>query len=487
MEYMEQTTVGTAFKFLGPFLKLYSMYANNHQQASNTLQENLQKNEKFATFVAEQEERPEVNGLKLGALLITPVQRIPRYKLLLEDLLENTSPEHHDYLHLKEAAKQVGEIALHINEHVRQHENFQKMLLIQNSFDSSAPKILAPGREYLKEGKLNKISRRGGKSQERMFFLFSDLMLYGKPKLLDSGSSSYSCCCLLPLRHCSVERVLGTVQSADGGGMFRINCKDESLLLYCLDPEEAKVWVETIEAAIRKLNVNRQTLRKPSSNKVPVRGKSLMKMRIKEKKQDLKRKINGSKKKSSKGKTPSSPLKASLKEVSNCLTPPKRQRTDSDGSMSGASCSNDYERKNEINLDDWSPSAMNNDDDDDDLVDTISEEGSYEDSNEDEENIPAVVIENPPIPDTLDTNSYDIDLRNGLDPVACSSRGQGTNEGPDYSSQPWFNPKFQQEGEPVGHCSTWPIRKVIKSGSKVTSSIGEVMDSMRSSKKCSIM
>lgn len=56
-----------------------------------------------------------------------------------------------------EAAKQVGEIAMHINEHVRQHENFQKMLAIQNSFDSSAPRILAPGREFLKEGKLNKV------------------------------------------------------------------------------------------------------------------------------------------------------------------------------------------------------------------------------------------------------------------------------------------------------------------------------------------
>jgi len=47
------------------------------------VQENLQKNEKFAVFVAEQEERAEVNGLKLGALLITPVQRIPRYGLVL--------------------------------------------------------------------------------------------------------------------------------------------------------------------------------------------------------------------------------------------------------------------------------------------------------------------------------------------------------------------------------------------------------------------
>lgn len=38
LEYMEQTTVGTAFKYLGPFLKLYSMYANNYGQASATLQ-----------------------------------------------------------------------------------------------------------------------------------------------------------------------------------------------------------------------------------------------------------------------------------------------------------------------------------------------------------------------------------------------------------------------------------------------------------------
>lgn len=66
------------------------------------------------------------------------------------------------------------------------------------------------------------VSRKGGKSQERMFFLFSDMLIYGKPKLLDSGNSSYSCCCVLPLRHCTVERVLGSVQRTDGGGMFRV-------------------------------------------------------------------------------------------------------------------------------------------------------------------------------------------------------------------------------------------------------------------------
>ena len=59
---------------------------------------------------------------------------------------------------LADAAKQVGEIACYINEHVRQHENFQKMLSIQNSFDNSAPNILEPGREFIREGPLKKVN-----------------------------------------------------------------------------------------------------------------------------------------------------------------------------------------------------------------------------------------------------------------------------------------------------------------------------------------
>ena len=115
-------------------------------------------------------------------------------------------------------------------------------------------------------------------------------------------------------------------------------------------------------------------------------------------------------------------------------------------------CHQDYEEKNEINLDDWDPSAMNNDEDDiDDNVDTIFEE----DSDDSSENIlpAAVVIENPPIPDTLDLATHA--------PVAegSSHRGSAGSEGRDYSSQPWINPAFQKGGETMGHCSTWPIRK----------------------------
>lgn len=288
IELMEQSTVGQAFRHLAPFLKLYSMYANNHEQALTTLQEWLRKSQEFAEFIKTAEARPEVKGLKFNALLITPVQRIPRYKLLLEDLLQHTPIDHHDYQQLKEATKEVGDVAHHINEHIRQHENFQKMLAIQKCFDSSAPKILQPGRIFLKEGSLKKVSRKGGKSFERMFFLFNDVLLYGKPKLLESGGRSYTCCCVLPIKHCKLERVFVTTtkeaENSSGGGVFKITCKEESLLLFSDVSGVAQAWSDAIEKAIRKANDDRQTLRKPSSHKIPLRGRSLRKHRQQQKK-----------------------------------------------------------------------------------------------------------------------------------------------------------------------------------------------------------
>ncbi|GFN87770.1 hypothetical protein PoB_001427600 [Plakobranchus ocellatus] len=289
LEQIEQSTVGAAFSQMGPFLKLYSTYANNHQHALNTMQEWQTKSQEFADFISKQEDLPPVMGLKLPALLITPVQRIPRYKLLLEELLYNTPKEHYDYEKIKEATAVIEEIATHINEHIRQNENFQKMLSIQRSFDSSAPKLLAPGRTFIKEGPLKKVSRKGGKAYERMFFLFSDILLYGKPKFLDGGSKSYTCSCVLPLRHCKVEPVFITsVKKTEAGGVFKLSCQEENLLLYSDDKENAQQWSEELDRAIRKFCDDRQTLRKPSSNKVPLRGRSLRRHRKEQKKTETK-------------------------------------------------------------------------------------------------------------------------------------------------------------------------------------------------------
>jgi hypothetical protein len=64
------------------------------------VQEIQQNNPSMAEFITSQETRPEVNN-KLSSLLITPIQRVPRYKLLLKEVLRHTIPRQQDYIILQ--------------------------------------------------------------------------------------------------------------------------------------------------------------------------------------------------------------------------------------------------------------------------------------------------------------------------------------------------------------------------------------------------
>ncbi|EDO43175.1 predicted protein [Nematostella vectensis] len=138
-----------------------------------------------------------------------------------------------------QATYEIAKVAEHINENIRQHENFQKMLSIQKCLTGEgAPKILAPGRFFIKEGPLLKACRRG--SQERMFFLFSDILIYAKK------SSS------LDKEQWKIQ-VLNTV-----------TCRDKTLLLYSKSKQEAATWFSAIRDAISNLKSNRASLRRVS-------------------------------------------------------------------------------------------------------------------------------------------------------------------------------------------------------------------------------
>ncbi|XP_001624596.3 FYVE, RhoGEF and PH domain-containing protein 2 [Nematostella vectensis] len=268
LSHMETLGVGDAFLAMAPFIKLYSTYANNFEAASRLLQEWEKKSPEFSAFITRQEALEECQGLNIRALLITPVQRVPRYKLLLESLLNKTPRDYPDFSKLEEATYEIAKVAEHINENIRQHENFQKMLSIQKCLTGEgAPKILAPGRFFIKEGPLLKACRRG--SQERMFFLFSDILIYAKKSSsLDKEQCTYSCRRVFPLFECTLEQMFGSSVDTDGaadvGSLFKVTCRDKTLLLYSKSKQEAATWFSAIRDAISNLKSNRASLRRVS-------------------------------------------------------------------------------------------------------------------------------------------------------------------------------------------------------------------------------
>ncbi|XP_015591294.1 putative protein tag-52 isoform X2 [Cephus cinctus] len=249
--------VAKAFYRLAPFFKLYSVYAYDYKQALILLQDTEQNDPVTADFIAKQESRPEV-GKKLSSLLIAPIQRIPRYKLLLSEVLKHTSTRHKDYNILRGSLAEIEKTAIHINSLVADYEDTQKLLELQRRIISPI-NLIKPGRKLLRQGPLMRVSRRGNSSYRRHFVLLSDTLLYCKGGV----ETSLTVCCLLPLNKCKVQRVLS-------GGLFKVSCLQEILLLYS-ENGDSEAWIQSLQDAAKKYAECRQTLRKDSSSRMPLR------------------------------------------------------------------------------------------------------------------------------------------------------------------------------------------------------------------------
>ena len=320
--------IGAVFLQLAPYLKFYSTYASDFERAAQLVEKWNNKSKAFKAFVSSQESRPEVQ-LKLNSLLITPIQRVPRYKMLLEDVIKKTPENHPDKDALQQALQQIGQVAQHIEERLKEHEMTKLMLDIQNSLAGGQPKIIAPGRRLIKRGKLMKVPRAGGAhGQQRYFVLFSDILMYCKLKYgLPNNwnpprSGALECGCVLPLKAIQAEMLVGK-------GVFKLTCQKEELILYSVEGGSAQEWVNAIHDAINTYKKNAATLRKESSKREPLKRPDLMKMRRESLSQLMRYRLAKGKNKIIQQVTPNSSIKKKafnagiLREQTNSEASPK--------------------------------------------------------------------------------------------------------------------------------------------------------------------
>lgn len=135
-----------------------------------------------------------------------PIQRIPRYELLLKELLKQTPPTHPDVPLLTKAVEDVHQIAMTINDQKRLNENMTKMLQIQNVLGPKAPDLIQPHRRIVKEGSLQLVQRGGTELVSCYVFLFNDSLLLTQMNTSSVNiSSSMVFRHFQVLQHCRVE------------------------------------------------------------------------------------------------------------------------------------------------------------------------------------------------------------------------------------------------------------------------------------------
>jgi hypothetical protein len=123
--------LGDIFVELGAFLKVYAPYANNYGHSFAVIQEVVGENKKFAEYLEKCKMSSECGGLDLNSYLIQPIQRIPRYVMLLQDMLRCTRKDHPDHPLLEKAYLEVKTVADYVNEKKREAENLNLVLSIQ--------------------------------------------------------------------------------------------------------------------------------------------------------------------------------------------------------------------------------------------------------------------------------------------------------------------------------------------------------------------
>lgn len=223
----------------GPYLKMYSTYIRQFDNNVALLDEQCRKNPAFAAVVREFEMSPRCASLALKHYLLKPVQRIPQYQLLLTDYLKNLPEDSEDYKDTQAALSIVKEVANHANDIMKQGDNFQKLMQIQYSL-TGHHEIVQPGRVFLKEGTLMKLSRKV--MQPRMFFLFNDALMYTTPV----QSAQYKLNSVLSLAGMKVSKPSQEAYQNE----LNIESVERSFILSASSATERDEWLEAIAKAI---------------------------------------------------------------------------------------------------------------------------------------------------------------------------------------------------------------------------------------------
>uniref|UniRef100_A0A8C2BD69 Phosphatidylinositol-3,4,5-trisphosphate-dependent Rac exchange factor 2 n=1 Tax=Cyprinus carpio TaxID=7962 RepID=A0A8C2BD69_CYPCA len=263
--------VGRCFLHFVRRFQIYDEYCGNHEKAQRLLLE-LNKIRTVRTLL--------LNCMLLGGrkntevplegYLVAPIQRICKYPLLLRELLKRTPKKHNDYLMVQESLQVMKAVCSSINEAKRQMEKLEVLEEWQSHIEGwEGSNITDSCTEMLMQGVLLKIS--AGNIQERIFFLFDNLLVYCKKKnrrLKNSKTATegprYLFRGRINTEVMEVENVDdGTADYHSSGNIvnngWKIHNTAKNKWFVCMakTPEEKQEWLE----AVLKERERRKTLR----------------------------------------------------------------------------------------------------------------------------------------------------------------------------------------------------------------------------------
>ncbi|XP_015721788.1 FYVE, RhoGEF and PH domain-containing protein 4 isoform X4 [Coturnix japonica] len=254
-EWSTTPRIGDILQKLAPFLKMYGEYVKNFDNAMELVKTWTERSPQFKFIIQDIQKEKVCGSLTLQHHMLEPVQRIPRYEMLLKDYLRKLPQDSLDWKDAEKSLEIISTAASHSNSAIRKMENLKKLLEIYEMLGEEED-IVNPSNELIKEGQILKLAARNTSAQERHLFLFNNMLLYCVPKFSLVGSKF------------SVRTRVGIdgmkiieTHNEEYPHTFQVSGKERTLELQASSEQDKEEWIKALQNTIEAFQQRNETFR----------------------------------------------------------------------------------------------------------------------------------------------------------------------------------------------------------------------------------
>ncbi|XP_066505455.1 A-kinase anchor protein 13 isoform X3 [Hoplias malabaricus] len=242
--------------------KVYGKFCSRHNETVNLYKELHAKDKRFQAFIRKMMSSPVVRRLSIPECVLLVTQRLTKYPVLLQRVLQHTKDAEEEHVEMAEALQQVKEVIAAVDLKVSEYEKRRRLKEIHSRTDSKsimrmksgqmfAREDLIRGRRLLHDGPVQ-LKTSAGRLKDVQALLLSDVFVFLQEKdqkyvfaSLDQRSTVISLHKLIVREVANEER-----------GLFLITVgmeKPEMVEVYASSKVERNTWIQLIQNAMQSV------------------------------------------------------------------------------------------------------------------------------------------------------------------------------------------------------------------------------------------
>ncbi|XP_056595354.1 A-kinase anchor protein 13 isoform X3 [Triplophysa dalaica] len=242
--------------------RVYGKFCSRHNEAVNFYKELHTKDKRFQAFIRKKMSSPVVRRLSIPECILLVTQRITKYPVLLQRILQHTKENEEDHADITQGLKLVKEVIAAVDNKVNDHEKKKRLKEVYSRTDSKSIMRMKSGQMFAREDLLRgqrlihdgslQLKNTAGRLKDVQALLLRDVIVFLQEKdqkyifaSLDQRSTVIS-----------LQKLILREVANEEKGLFLITAgieKPEMVEVYASSKEERNTWMQLIQEVMQSI------------------------------------------------------------------------------------------------------------------------------------------------------------------------------------------------------------------------------------------